>query len=284
MIATRNEWPNVIINTQTAQEHRGDIKGTLSIFSNLSGSARITADSTSKTLGEETFFISNEEQLYGIDIDNSVETFNIHFSTSMLQSLVPAIICRHEQLLDSDSMSHIPFEFANQLYWKDEYFRQTIQLLKQQSEQGELNDMLTEETLSSLLEHLYLQQSRLNKNIDALSVNKYSTRAEIAKRLAVAIDYIHAHYALPLTLEQLAQIAFMSKFHFLRTFKQVYKTTPYQYIVYVRLDRAKQLLQETTMSVNHIATLVGYDDLSVFSRSFKRCYNYQPVVYRKLVS
>lgn len=280
MIATRKEWPNVIINTKTKQEHRSDIKGTLSIFSNLSGEARITADNTSKTLGEETYFISNEEQLYGIDIDNSVETFNIHFSTSMLQGLVPSIISKHEQLLDRCGTASTSFNFANQLYWKDEYFRRTIQVLKEKSDHNELDDLATEEILASLLEHLFLQQAKVSRNVEALAVSKYTTRTEIVKRLGIAIDYMHAQYSYSLSLEELAQVSCMSKFHFLRTFKQVYGATPYQYIMRIRLDRAKQLLQETTMPISDIAAIVGYEDLSVFSRSFKRRYSYQPVACR----
>lgn len=281
MIATRNEWPNVIINTQTRQEYRTDIKGTLSIFSNIKGQAHITADNTTQHLGEETYFISNEEQLYGIDIAQSVETFNIHFSTAMLQNLVPAIVGKYERLLDGYNKT-TTIEFANKAYWKDEYFRRTVQQLKNTSESGELNDIMTEEILSALLEHIYVQQSDIRKNIEQLDAYKHSTKEEVAKRLSIAVDYIHAHYYSSVTLDELALVACMSKFHFLRTFKQVYKLTPYQYIMSVRLDRAKQLLQTTQMPVSNIAAMVGYDDVSVFSRGFKRYYNYQPIAYRKL--
>lgn len=285
LIASEMEWPNVIINTTTKQEQRADIKGTLSIFSSMSGAGYYTAGNNTVRVNEDTFYISNEEQHYGIDINEyrNVETFNIHFSTHMLRQLIPSLVLKEETLLDNMVVDGASVNFYNRLYWKDSFFRNTVSTLKHYQSTGELNDMLTEELLANLLVHIYQQQVGWQKHSKEISAIKKATKKELLARLTVAIDYIHTNYNTLLSLDELAKVSCMSKYHFLRVFKEVCKTTPYQYIKTVRLDKAGQLLKTTKMPVEQIATVVGYEDISTFSRGFRQQFEYAPTSYRKLV-
>lgn len=285
MIASHMNWPNVVINTTTREEYRTDIKGTLSVFSSNSGVGYYSAGGSKLAVGTDTFFISNEGQDYAIDIkqDTPVETFNIHFSTLMLRKLQPALLLKQEQLLDGQDKVADEFNFYNKLYWKDDVFRNTIGVLQRKAAEGELNDMMTDELLSALLEHLFVHQSGFKAKADALSVAKQATKTEVLKRLTLATDYIYEHYACAITLDELAATACLSKFHFLRLFKEVYGKTPYQYITGIKISKAAMLLATTVMSVNEIAWAVGYDDTSTFCRSFKRHQKYWPQSYRRLI-
>lgn len=284
MIAANWSWPDVIINTTTAHEHRDNIKGTLSIFSNISGAATYGADNTKQKIGADTFFISNEQQLYSIDIDKPVETFNIHFSTDMLQKLLPAVTHSHEAMLDNAGMATAHgFSFYNKQYWKDEYFRNIIGLLKAKSATGELNSLMTEEVLADLLTHIVRQEQQFNSNIRNMQLTKAATRDEMKLRLQNAVDYIYEHYTSSLSLDELAAVACMSKFHFLRVFKQVYGKTPYQFITAVKIDKAKQMLAQTSDSVTDIAYGLGYEDISTFSRVFRQKSGTWPRSYRLAV-
>lgn len=285
MIASRKNWPNVVINTTTRAEYRTDIQGTLSIFSSNKGTGHYAADNCKVAVGSDTFFISNEDQCYSIDIQQTkaVETFNIHFSTQMLRKLQPALLLKHEQLLDGDEHISNEVNFYNKLYWKDDVFRSIVSLLQQKSADGELNDMMTDEILSSLLEHLHTEQLGFTRKANSLFAAKETTRSEVLNRLCMATDYIYEYYASNIALDDLAVIACLSKFHFLRLFKEVHKQTPYQYITRIRLSKAVQLLKASTLSINEIAWAVGYEDSSTFCRSFKRRHNYWPQSYRNLV-
>lgn len=274
-------WPNVIINTRTITENRSDIKGTLSVFSSNSGTGYYTAGGHRVKVSEDTFFISNENQEYGIEINTTspVETFNIHFSTNMLSELQPVLVCSNEALMDNDTNSG-ETNFYNKLYWKDECFRKTTTLLQELSAAGELNEIVTEEILASLLEHLYASQIETKRNIADIQVVKYGTRTEIIKRLSAATDYIHDTYTRNTTLDELSAIAHLSKFHFLRLFKQMYRCTPYQYIISKRMEKAKHMLLSNELNVQEVAWAVGYEDASSFCRAFRKQYGLYPQAYR----
>lgn len=282
-IASGFKWPNVIINTKTSSEHRSHIKGTLSIFSSNEGAGYYTSGEKTVRVGEDTFFISNEAQEYGIDIEEKTETFNIHFSTDMLRMLQPCLVNKNDKLLDTPDKIAPDTSLYNKLYWKDQRFLTARHALMAKAVEGELEDLFTEEVLSSLLEHLYTQQVNAQVNISSLSVTKYATRAEIAKRMNIVCEYIYEQYMFNISLDELAKVACMSKYHFLRLFKEMYRCTPYQYIISVRLDKAKQLLRYTSMQVSEISFAIGYEDVSSFCRGFKKMYKEWPQAYRLLV-
>lgn len=83
-------------------------------------------------------------------------------------------------------------------------------------------------------------------------------------------DYIHAHLHHDLTLDELAAIAQLSSYHFLRLFKHSMGITPHQYIVQCRLNQAKYLLQYSELSIAEIAARTGFCDQSHLTRYFKR--------------
>lgn len=281
LIVSKRQWPNIIINTTTPSEYRDNIDGTLTIFSNISGEAYYGADNERKRVGDDTYFISNERQLYSIDISSRVETFNIHFSTSMLGGMLSVIERGDEWLLDDpDRQSDKPCNFYNRRYWKDAFFRNTTALLKERHSLGILDSLQTEEILARLLQHMLFQHKGIVDSVKTLKITKAATRMELYSRLSLAVDYIHEQYAWAISLDELAAVACMSKFHFLRTFKQVFRLTPYQYITSIRLDKARLLLTSTHFSVAEISLLVGYEDSSTFCRAFKGKVGYWPLEYR----
>ncbi len=281
MIATKKSWPSVIINTTTQREYRDGIEGTLTIFSNIRGQAYYGADNQKASIGEDTYFISNEHQLYSIDIRQQAETFNIHFSTAMLNEMLPVLTLCTESLLDNAGTASVqPYYFYNRQYWKDNYFRKTVSLLQSGYLSGRLDGLMTEEILAGLLQHILSGQNDFLKKIDTIPVVKAATRDEVLTRLSRAVDYIYQQYHTAISLDELAKVACMSKFHFLRMFKQVHGQTPYQFIAAIRLDKAKQLLSNSDLTVTDIAILVGYEDIATFCRAFKRKHSIWPMSYR----
>ncbi|MEP0888570.1 AraC family transcriptional regulator [Leptolyngbya sp. PL-A3] len=88
-------------------------------------------------------------------------------------------------------------------------------------------------------------------------------------KLALVKDYIKAHLHQPLKLEEVAAIAQISPYHFLRLFKQNMGVTPHQYILQCRLDHATYLLQYSELSISEIALRAGFSDQSHLTRSLK---------------
>jgi AraC family transcriptional regulator len=274
-------WPNVIINTKTKLSYRPDIKGTLSVFSNIKGDGYCSVEGRKLRVDEEVYFISNKGQEYTLQIENNepAETFNIHFSTQLLDEYLFALNHKDEHLLQNISGRETT-NFYNKLYRKDERFNQIINTIYRKGNTGELTDLMTEELLSSLLHHILDQQELIQRDIDSIDTIKAATREEIYSRLTAAVDYIYSFYNKDIKLDELATVACMSKFHFLRLFKEVYKATPHQYITGVRMKKAADLLRKTELSVTEISWLVGYDDAGSFGRAFHQYYGQRPQAYR----
>lgn len=97
-------------------------------------------------------------------------------------------------------------------------------------------------------------------------------------------EYIHQNYASPISLEELAKVAIVSKSTLIQAFKLAYDTTPIKYINRIRLEKAKSLLLNTDSSISEISEMVGFQSLHYFSRCFKNHENLSPGEYRQRYS
>ena len=97
-------WPSVILNVNTGFTYRDNIRGPLSIFTNLSGESHVGIGKNRTTIREGFFFISNNDQRYTLDINNcktSTETFNIHFGEHFASRVLRSLTLPTESLLDN---------------------------------------------------------------------------------------------------------------------------------------------------------------------------------------
>ena len=92
------------------------------------------------------------------------------------------------------------------------------------------------------------------------------------------IDKCHTE---KIELDTMAAAAFISRFHYIRIFKQVYGVTPRQYLRDLRITKAKALLQKG-QPVTQVCHAVGYTSLPTFSSAFKRGTGYSPREYQKM--
>jgi len=105
--------------------------------------------------------------------------------------------------------------------------------------------------------------------------------SDVHERLCRARRFIDECYDLPLDLNQISRQACLSPFHFLRLFRDAFETTPHQYLIQRRIEKAKELLRLKEMSVTEICFEVGFESLGSFSALFRRCVGTAPIVYRK---
>jgi AraC family transcriptional regulator len=101
--------------------------------------------------------------------------------------------------------------------------------------------------------------------------------ADQVDRINRTISYIDDHLGDQLDLDALAAIACFSKFHFHRVFKQVAGVSPQEYVKRRRLEMAHHFLSnDSNLSVNEIADLLGFSSPSNFARSFKERFQFAP--------
>jgi AraC-like DNA-binding protein len=118
---------------------------------------------------------------------------------------------------------------------------------------------------------------------DVLAESKSGQRAPSArdeKRIDAVLRRIEADAEEALPVPELARVAAMSPYHFLRTFRAVVGMTPHQYILHMRLNRAAIRLRRTSQSISAIAFGCGFGDLSTFNRRFQCIMKQSPGAYR----
>ncbi|MBW4620572.1 MAG: AraC family transcriptional regulator [Cyanosarcina radialis HA8281-LM2] len=99
-------------------------------------------------------------------------------------------------------------------------------------------------------------------------------------QLQQVLDYIHAHLDRDIKLDDLARLLNISQFHFIYLFKQAIGTSPYQYLLQQRVERAKLLLKQTERSIVEIALECGFSSHSHLSKQFRQLTGMTPKAYR----
>jgi AraC-like DNA-binding protein len=105
-------------------------------------------------------------------------------------------------------------------------------------------------------------------------------KLDLYRRIVQAKLFIDSNYAERIDAGEIADEACYSKFHFIRTFKSIYGRTPHQYLTHVRIERAKELLEQE-VSVTETCFAVGFDSLGSFTLLFKRRAGVTPSEYQR---
>ncbi len=108
-----------------------------------------------------------------------------------------------------------------------------------------------------------------------------SSEARNYSALRAVATEIDRRYAEPLSLDELARRAGMSKSTFKRTFTRLFEVSPGQYLLRVRLNAARRLLETTDRLISDVALDCGFYDQSHFSRLFRRARGITPGAYRR---
>jgi len=101
-----------------------------------------------------------------------------------------------------------------------------------------------------------------------------------ARHLLRARDLADSRYFEPLSVEDMARAAGLSRAHFSREFRRAFGESPHAYLLTRRLERAAALLRTTDNSVAEICLAVGLQGLGSFTTSFRRTYGMTPTAYR----
>jgi AraC-like DNA-binding protein len=100
-------------------------------------------------------------------------------------------------------------------------------------------------------------------------------QARLARRL------LDRSYTTPITIEQLSHEVALSPYYLIRLFRRTYKRTPHQYLIQLRIARAKELLSSSDLSITEICAEVGFESLGSFSALFSKLVGISPRAYRR---
>ncbi|OXS60328.1 hypothetical protein B1A99_07780 [Cohnella sp. CIP 111063] len=162
---------------------------------------------------------------------------------------------------------HVPYAFAPHALLPLQEKCQTMQRLWQQ---GAPMDRLQAQSVFFPFVYEVMRQIR-----------KSATEGGRPNLVTEAIHYIQEHYKESITAEELAGIYDCSASYLARLFKNQLAVGPIEYLIHVRIHKAKQFLLKSEARIQEIASSVGYADVYYFSRLFKKHTGCSPLQYRE---
>lgn len=101
------------------------------------------------------------------------------------------------------------------------------------------------------------------------------------RQLSRVEQYIAGNISKEVSLMELANLAGLSRFHFIRAFKKSTGLAPYQFVIAKRVESAKQLLSKGQLSISEVTTAVGFNNSLQLNRAFRRLVGIAPIAYRR---
>lgn len=198
----------------------------------------------------------NEPHVYFTDKKDLWHFMWIHFKGGQSMEQVSYILENSGVLFDANK---IPAVSEN-----------TSKIIKMASNNGIESDIQISGCLNEIMTCLMLNslpQSGVKKELP-----------EIVKR---ALNIIEISYTKELNLGELATQLFTNKYDIIRKFKKYLGTTPYEYLIALRIKQAKELLETTQLTIIEVAENVGFIDSSYFIKVFRQHEGITPLKYRK---
>lgn len=171
---------------------------------------------------------------------------------------------------DGLNMRDIYDEYKGEIVFKTKYESSYFNLIDEiydiSISDNNLRDFKLYELLVSIINQIVSETSITFKNKHDLDSIK---------------NYIDLNYTKNICLDELSNLFYINKFYLTRTFKKIYGRTINTYINELRIKEAKELLRYTSLSIENIGFKCGYNDLSYFSKVFKKYELLSPNEYRK---
>jgi AraC family transcriptional regulator len=164
-------------------------------------------------------------------------------------------------------------KFTPRLFFSDNDIWETALKLKAQVENP--GSSAYAEALGSVLIH---ELARLERNGSEIATFRGGLAGWQQKKIA---DYIEEHLDEEISLQHLAEIAQLSRYHFARAFKHSFGLPPHRYHMSRRMERAKGLLEVRARSVTEVGLMLGFAETSSFTTSFRRAVGVTPSDYRR---
>ncbi len=102
-----------------------------------------------------------------------------------------------------------------------------------------------------------------------------------ANQIRLVTEYMESHLSEKTTISELAGLVDLTRFHFIRSFKQAAGIPPHQFMIRLRVDRAKEMLAEGDLSIAEVASQTGFGSPIQLTRAFRRVVGTTPSAFRR---
>lgn len=117
----------------------------------------------------------------------------------------------------------------------------------------------------------------VKNNMPVLATGRNYNEKENIKKV---IEFFTEHYNSEYSLENMARLANLSPYHFIRVFKNQTGKTPHDYLLEIKIEKARQLLKKSSKTITEIASLCGFNSISHFTTLFRKKTGVTPSFFR----
>jgi len=212
--------------------------------------------------------VLNEGRTYASSLSSATDTysFSIFFRPGLGEEVAAGLQSSLGAALENGSLPmKAALEFDESLQHHDSKVTPVLRFIQRQIAAGVRDENWLEEQCQFLLERLITAHRHRETLLAAeLDGARWPQRSELTRRLGWAVDFMHAHLADHITLEDIATAARLSRFHFLRVFQAAHGRTPIAFLRELRTRRALAILRSTRLGVAEVAAQVGMSRLALW--------------------
>lgn len=214
---------------------------------------------------ENALFAVNPMQEHGVAYD--IKGFNlcgIHVNKSLIQSIAENIYSSSNIVFSNDSFV-ISYDI-----------RMLIRLFLEELRYKQSGYEYMAENLGMLIGGNLIRQ--IKHNLSSKPHNKNKGDSENIKKV---IDYMNENFTVGVSCTELSELIKIDKYRFIRSFKAQTSKTPYEYLLDLKIEKAKKMLRMNDYSITEISMLCGFSSHSHFTSTFKKKTGMSPTKYRQ---
>lgn len=244
----------------------------ISLFYILSGSCTYNVDGNLYPVKKGDLVICNSGVMHGktLSPEEEVSEFQVGLSSLSIEGLAPNCLIGKDETPVTTIKKH-----------EQEFLKCCSDILLEE-EKREPGWELMLKTMVMKLVVIYLKDARVcpgheeNCSLDFASFDKTA----VANTL---MTFISENYMQNISLDTMSKSMYMSPVYISKVFKEETGESPINYLIKVRLSKARELLEAGNLSVKAAARLVGYEDAYHFSKLYKKYYGHSPSQSRAMV-
>jgi len=200
-------------------------------------------------------------------IPKSLEMFHLYFSPEKIKTLALQVFDRDPRQVE---LKDLTFE-------ADDYAENILKYAVLPADWTERSNKLALSSAADLLLlHVLKNYTQHPEDLPAVKGGlPFHTRRRVD-------EYLNAHYGDNIGIDDLAQLAGYSSFHFARMFKESFALPPHKYLGRMRIEKAKETLKSTKLPLAEVALSCGYSSQAHFTNNFKKAVGITPRQFRQL--
>ncbi len=244
----------------------------MSIKAVWGGMSDTTLDGRRLAIDDDSYLVINEDRTYGSTWHGpgEMDALCIFIRRGAPAEVYGAMSTTLAEAADAGGETPRSLQFCERLRPHDASVSPRLRDIHAAVRDGNNDELWAGEACQDLLVALIESEHRMRVREQNIRSVRSSTRQELMRRVNWAADYILTNYAEPITLDDIATAAHLSKFHLVRLFKQVHQVTPHAFLQRKRALVARRLLERSEADLNEIAATVGFGTRWTMYRHLRR--------------